>query len=164
MFEPPPPKPRARVLYVSPLRALAVDVERNLRAPLAGIARTAARRGDVVRTLAVGIRTGDTPPAERAKMARHPPDILITTPESLFLLLTSQARIGLASVDTVIGRIHAPWAPSAARTSRSPSSDWRPSPAKACSASASRPPPGPWPRSPASWAGRRECARPSLVR
>jgi len=102
MFEPPPSRVTTRVLYVSPLRALAVDVERNLRAPLAGIARTAARRGEAHRLLTVGIRTGDTPADERARMLRHPPEILITTPESLFLLLTSQARAGLASVDTVI--------------------------------------------------------------
>ncbi|HEY5907024.1 MAG TPA: DEAD/DEAH box helicase, partial [Vicinamibacteria bacterium] len=108
MFEPPPAKPTLRVVYISPLRALAVDVERNLRAPLAGIARTAARRGDVHRLLSVGIRTGDTPADERAKMARRPPDILITTPESLFLLLTARAREGFTSVDTVIvDEIHA---------------------------------------------------------
>jgi ATP-dependent Lhr-like helicase len=83
-----------RVLYVSPLKALAVDVERNLRAPLAGIAGAA----DVT----VGIRTGDTPASERARMLRHPPDILITTPESLYLLLTSDARKTLANVETVI--------------------------------------------------------------
>src|SRR5687768_318469 len=109
MFEPAPPvKARCRVLYVSPLKALAVDVERNLRAPLAGIANAAASRGDTHVVPVVGVRTGDTPQAERAKMLRQPADILITTPESLFLLLTSNARETLRSVHTVIiDEIHA---------------------------------------------------------
>ncbi|MFN2387265.1 MAG: DEAD/DEAH box helicase [Thermoanaerobaculia bacterium] len=103
MFSPEPkPKERCRVLYVSPLKALAVDVERNLRAPIAGIAAAAEREGAPHRLPAVAIRTGDTPQAERASIARRPPDILITTPESLFLMLTSSAREVLASVDTVI--------------------------------------------------------------
>lgn len=91
-----------RVLYISPLKALAVDVERNLRAPLAGVAETAARLGTPLRRLDVAVRTGDTSTTDRAKILRHPPDILITTPESLFLLLTSSQRTILASVDTVI--------------------------------------------------------------
>src|SRR5262245_5518742 len=109
MFAPVPPEDaRTRIVYVSPLRALAVDVERNLRAPLAGIARTASKRGDTAHVPAVGIRTGDTPANERTRMLRHPPDILITTPESLFLLLTSRSRATLASVETVIvDEIHA---------------------------------------------------------
>ncbi|MEX2271971.1 MAG: DEAD/DEAH box helicase [Vicinamibacterales bacterium] len=114
MFEPePPPEARCRVLYVSPLKALAVDVERNLRAPLAGIANEAAKlestsRGDAHVAAVVGVRTGDTPAAERVRMARHPADILITTPESLFLLLTSNARETLRSIHTVIiDEIHA---------------------------------------------------------
>ena len=109
MFSPVPPKAeRCRILYVSPLKALAVDVERNLRAPLHGIARVAARRGETVHVPEVAIRTGDTPQSERASMLRRPPDILITTPESLFLLLTSRARAILAGVDTVIvDEIHA---------------------------------------------------------
>src|SRR5262249_52404259 len=109
MFAPVPAKAsRCRVLYLSPLRALAVDVERNLRAPLEGIARTAQRRGDAVHVPAVAIRTGDTPAEERARMQRTPPDILITTPESLFLLLSSNARALLASVESVIvDEIHA---------------------------------------------------------
>ena len=93
---------RLRVLYVSPLKALAVDVERNLRAPLAGVTEAAARLGTPLRRLEVAVRTGDTPAAERAKMLRSPPDILITTPESLYLLLTSSQREVLRSVDTVI--------------------------------------------------------------
>ena len=93
---------RLRVLYVSPLKALAVDVERNLRAPLAGVTEAAARLGTPLRRLEVAVRTGDTPTAERAKMLRSPPDILITTPESLYLLLTSSQRELLTSVDTVI--------------------------------------------------------------
>src|SRR3954449_8133426 len=79
-----------RVLYVSPLKALAVDVERNLRAPLTGIRQTGERLGTTVPDVTVGIRSGDTPAAERRTLARTPPDVLITTPESLFLMLTSQ--------------------------------------------------------------------------
>jgi ATP-dependent Lhr-like helicase len=99
---------RCRVLYVSPLKALAVDVERNLRSPLVGIEREAARLGLTAADVTIGIRTGDTPPAERARLARRPPDILITTPESLFLMLTSQAREALRGIDTVIlDEVHA---------------------------------------------------------
>jgi len=99
---------RCRVIYVSPLKALAVDVERNLRAPLAGIAVAADRLGLPHRALNVGIRSGDTAPEERVRLAKKPPDILITTPESLYLLLTSKAREGLRSVETVIiDEIHA---------------------------------------------------------
>jgi ATP-dependent Lhr-like helicase len=109
MFAPAPPRAgRCRVVYVSPLKALAVDVERNLRTPLHGIARVAGRRGEAVYLPEVAIRTGDTPSEERARMLRQPPDILITTPESLFLVLTSRARAFLASVETVIvDEIHA---------------------------------------------------------
>jgi len=98
----PDPKKRLRVLYVSPLKALAVDVERNLRAPIAGIAAVGGRLDAGLRRLEVAVRTGDTPTPERTKMVRTPPDILITTPESLYLLLTSQQREILTSVDTVI--------------------------------------------------------------
>ncbi len=88
-----------RVVYVSPLKALAYDIERNLRTPLRGIGADGVR---------VGIRTGDTPQRERAAMLRNPPDILITTPESLYLLLTSRARETLAAVEAVIvDEIHA---------------------------------------------------------
>jgi ATP-dependent helicase Lhr and Lhr-like helicase len=109
MFTPAPPREaRCRVLYVSPLKALAVDVERNLRAPLAGIAQLAERRGASFVAPAISIRTGDTPQAERARFQREPADILITTPESLYLLLTSNARQALRSVDTIIiDEIHA---------------------------------------------------------
>ena len=99
---PPPADERCRVLYISPLKALTVDVERNLRAPLRGIALEAERRGAQVSALAVAVRTGDTPAAGRRDIERHPPDILITTPESLFLMLTSAARQMLASVRYVI--------------------------------------------------------------
>jgi len=103
LSEPPPADAeRCRVLYVSPLKALTVDVERNLRAPLRGIALQAERMGVAVPDVAVAVRTGDTPSAERARMERHPPDILITTPESLFLMLTSNARRILGSVRWVI--------------------------------------------------------------
>lgn len=99
---------RCRVLYVSPLRALAVDVEKNLRAPLAGIARVADRRGDAIHLPTVALRTGDTPQPERARMARTPPDILITTPESLYLILSSEARAILRSVEVaILDEIHA---------------------------------------------------------
>ena len=97
-----------RVVYVSPLKALAVDVERNLRSPLAGMANMARRMGVPFREATIHVRTGDTPHRERARFARHPADILITTPESLYLLLTSQASEALRSVDTVIiDEIHA---------------------------------------------------------
>ncbi len=109
LFEPPPPsKERCRVLYVSPLKALAVDVERNLRAPLAGIANVAQEKGVAVSFPEVAIRTGDTPAVERARFGREAADILITTPESLYLLLTSNARERLRTVDTlIIDEIHA---------------------------------------------------------
>ena len=109
MFEPPPPRnERCRVLYISPLKALAVDVERNLRAPLAGIATVAQRMNTPVTVPEIAIRTGDTAPALRAQFLRDSADILITTPESLFLLLTSSARNRLTTVDTVIiDEIHA---------------------------------------------------------
>jgi ATP-dependent Lhr-like helicase len=108
--EPIPADPlhRCRVLYVSPLKALAVDVERNLRAPLAGIRQAAARLGCAEPDIQVGMRSGDTPADERRAFLRRPPDILITTPESLFLLLTSAARESLRSVETVIvDEVHA---------------------------------------------------------
>ena len=99
---------RCRVVYISPIKALAVDVERNLRAPLAGIAQAAQRLGAEFHEPAISIRTGDTAPAERARFQRHPADILITTPESLYLLLTSNAREALRSVELVIvDEIHA---------------------------------------------------------
>jgi ATP-dependent Lhr-like helicase len=109
MFSPvPPQKERCRVLYISPLKALAVDVERNLRAPIAGISRVATTRGDQFHVPAVAIRTGDTPQDVRARFLRDPGDILITTPESLYLLLTSNARERLRSIETVIiDEIHA---------------------------------------------------------
>jgi len=96
------------VLYVSPLKALAVDVERNLRSPLVGIRHAAHRLGRPVNDLSVAIRSGDTPAAERRAFAKHGADVLITTPESLFLLLTSAARSALAGVETVIiDEVHA---------------------------------------------------------
>lgn len=107
----PPPadtKRRCRVLYVSPLKALAVDVERNLRAPLTGLRQAAVRLGVPEPDVQVAIRSGDTPAADRRRFATHPPDILITTPESLFLLLTSASREALRGIDTVIlDEVHA---------------------------------------------------------
>ena len=97
-----------RVLYVSPLKALAVDVERNLRTPLAGLTRIAERHGVRPPDISVGVRSGDTPAAQRRQLIARPPDVLITTPESLFLMLTSAARETLAGVQTVIvDEIHA---------------------------------------------------------
>ncbi len=99
---------RCRVLYVSPLKALAADVERNLRVPLAGIGAAAEAAGRELSPVTVGMRTGDTPAGRRRGLASRPPDVLITTPESLFLVLTSRAREGLAGVETVIvDEVHA---------------------------------------------------------
>ena len=102
------PARRCRVLYISPLKALAVDVERNLRAPLVGIGHAATRLGLPRPEIRVGVRSGDTPADERRGFTRNPPDILITTPESLFLLLTSAAREALRGIETVIlDEVHA---------------------------------------------------------
>ncbi|WP_158888856.1 ATP-dependent helicase [Amycolatopsis anabasis] len=99
---------RCRVLYVSPLKALAVDVQRNLRAPLAGISQASRRLDLSPPDIGVGMRTGDTTAAERRTFLRTPPDILVTTPESLFLILTSSARESLRGVETVIvDEVHA---------------------------------------------------------
>lgn len=100
--------PGCRVVYISPLKALAVDVERNLRVPLQGITEMASREGAAVRVPEISVRTGDTSPRERARFKRHPSEILITTPESLYLLLTSDVAESLRSVETVIvDEIHA---------------------------------------------------------
>lgn len=110
-----PTPERGRVLYVSPLKALASDIERNLRSPLVGLQQVAERHagtegagGSVPEPVRVAVRTGDTPQAERTRQAKNPPDVWITTPESLYLLLTSRARSALMDVDTVIiDEIHA---------------------------------------------------------
>jgi Lhr-like helicase len=108
MFEPIPHKDeRCRVLYLSPLKALAVDIERNLRAPIAGVTETATRLGVPVHVPQIAVRTGDTPASERAAFSRKPADILITTPESLYLLLTSNAREALRSIRYGSWMIHA---------------------------------------------------------
>jgi ATP-dependent Lhr-like helicase len=110
LSEDPPADPlaRLRVLYVSPLKALVHDVDRNLRAPLAGIRLAAERQGVDLADVRVAMRTGDTPAEERRAFGRRPPDILVTTPESLYLILTSQAREALRSVRWVIvDEIHA---------------------------------------------------------
>jgi ATP-dependent Lhr-like helicase len=109
MFEPlPDVKNRCRLLYISPIKALAVDVERNLRAPLIGIEHAAQRASVPYNEPSIFIRTGDTPASERARFMRSPADILITTPESLYLMLTSNAREALRTVETVIiDEIHA---------------------------------------------------------
>ncbi|GAA2868769.1 Lhr family ATP-dependent helicase [Paenarthrobacter ilicis] len=102
------PKTKTRVLYISPLKALGVDVERNLRAPLIGITQTAKRLGLPAPLVTVGVRSGDTTAADRRTLLTSPPDILITTPESLFLMLTSRARETLTEVDTIIiDEVHA---------------------------------------------------------
>ncbi|TFB68317.1 DEAD/DEAH box helicase [Cryobacterium sp. Hz9] len=103
-----PAVPGTRVLYISPLKALGVDVERNLTAPLVGITRAAQRLGLEPPRVTVGVRSGDTPAADRRRLVTAPPDILITTPESLFLMLTSAARESLRGVQTVIiDEVHA---------------------------------------------------------
>jgi ATP-dependent Lhr-like helicase len=96
------PRPGCRIVYVSPLKALAVDVERNLRSPLIGMANMARRMGVPFHEPEISVRTGDTPQRERARFARRPAEILITTPESLYLILTSQAADALRTVETVI--------------------------------------------------------------
>jgi ATP-dependent Lhr-like helicase len=102
------PRHRCRVLYVSPLKALAVDVERNLRAPLTGIRQASQRLDLPIPDIAVGIRSGDTPADERRRFNKVPPDVFITTPESLFLVMTSAARESLRGVETVIvDEVHA---------------------------------------------------------
>jgi ATP-dependent helicase Lhr and Lhr-like helicase len=111
LFADPTPRQRERrlrVLYVSPLKALTYDVERNLRAPLAGIRRTAERLGIDLPEVRVASRTGDTPAEARRQLVRDPPEILVTTPESLYLLLTSQAREALRGIEYVIvDEVHA---------------------------------------------------------
>ena len=100
--------PHTRIIYISPLRALAVDVDKNLRGPVKGITLAAERLGTPTHEPTVGVRTGDTSQKERRQIAKRPPDILITTPESLYLMLTSQARAGLTRVEAVIiDEIHA---------------------------------------------------------
>ncbi|MBB2205877.1 ATP-dependent helicase [Gluconacetobacter takamatsuzukensis] len=108
----PPAKPEARaatrILYISPVKALGADVQRNLRIPLHGVEAERKRRGDPPVTITVGMRTGDTPAAERAGLLRRPPDILITTPESLYLMLTSKARETLRGVQAIlVDEVHA---------------------------------------------------------
>ncbi|MFJ4131454.1 ATP-dependent helicase [Pseudomonas cyclaminis] len=101
-------KATTRILYISPIKALGTDVQRNLSVPLQGISAQRKRLGDPPVEIKVGMRTGDTPQAERARLLRSPPDILITTPESLYLMLTSKARETLRGVKTVIvDEIHA---------------------------------------------------------
>jgi ATP-dependent Lhr-like helicase len=99
---------RTRLLYLSPLRALAFDVEKNLRSPIMGIKLAAERLGEPFVEPVVGLRTGDTSSRDRGRLVRHPPDLLITTPESLYLMLTSAARETLRGVEAVIvDEIHA---------------------------------------------------------
>ncbi|MDD2704177.1 MAG: ATP-dependent helicase [Acidocella sp.] len=103
-----PTKTATRILYISPIKALGADVQRNLQIPLQGVGAERKRRGDAPVEISVGMRTGDTPAAERTGLLRRPPDILITTPESLYLMLTSKARETLRGVRTVIvDEVHA---------------------------------------------------------
>ena len=101
-------EPRTRILYISPLKALGVDVERNLRSPLVGIGQSARRLSIPAPAVTVGVRSGDTTSSDRRKLVSDPPDILITTPESLYLMLTSRAGDTLRGVHTVIiDEVHA---------------------------------------------------------
>lgn len=103
-----PPSKGTKTVYVSPLKALVYDVERNLRAPLAGVTRAADLSGTQITVPTVAVRTGDTPQKERERQLRAPGDILVTTPESLYLMLGSRHRENLRSVDTIIiDEIHA---------------------------------------------------------
>src|SRR5699024_9917266 len=96
------------VLYISPLKALGMDVERNLTSPLVATTRAAPRLGLARRHVSVGVSTGERPSSERRRLVSHPPDVLITTPESLFLMLSSHARESLTQVSTVIDdEVHA---------------------------------------------------------
>ena len=105
---PPAAEPGVRVLYISPLKALVYDIERNLRTPLAGIAATAARMGVEVPDVRVAMRTGDTSQRDRRALLTRPADVLVTTPESLYLLLSSRSREVLRTVEVVIiDEIHA---------------------------------------------------------
>jgi hypothetical protein len=143
---------RTRLVYVSPLKALSYDVEKNLRAPLRGIG------ADVK----VGIRTGDTPQKDRRDMVRHPPDILITTPESLYLMLTSQAReIFEGAEQVIVDEIHAVAQTKRGRTSRSRSSGSPSRRGATCSGSGCRRRRTRSRRSGASWSGRSGPARSS---
>ncbi len=106
--DPPAPGPGVRVVYVSPLKALAYDIERNLQAPLLGVVETARRMGVPVEKVGVDVRTGDTSAADRRRQLRSPSRILVTTPESLFLVLGSRAAANLNTVETVIvDEVHA---------------------------------------------------------
>src|SRR5437588_7430985 len=104
----PPQTPGVRVLYVSPLKALNNDIHRNLQVPLEGVAETARQLGQSLPEIRTAVRTGDTPSAERQRLIRHPPHVLITTPESLHLLLTSRGRESLRNVKyCIVDEIHA---------------------------------------------------------
>lgn len=103
-----PPSKGTKTVYISPLKALVYDVERNLRAPLVGVTRAADLSGTQITVPTVAVRTGDTPQSERQRQLKHPGDILVTTPESLYLMLGSRHRENLKSVETVIiDEIHA---------------------------------------------------------
>ena len=160
-FSPSPSPTRQAVAASStshPLKALAHDVERNLRAPLAGIRHASSRiGGPTLPTVDTFIRTGDTPPDARQRMRRNPPDILITTPESLYLMLTSAAREILQSVRWVIvDEVHAVAGSKREHTSPSPLSGWRRSPTSRHSELAS-----PRPNAPSKPSGDISAAEPS---
>jgi hypothetical protein len=138
MLHPPKDEHEAcRVIYISPLKALAVDVERNLRSPLAGIANMARQQGVAVHQPGISVRTGDTPQKERAQFKRHPSEILITTPESLYLLLTSEASASLrSSTRSSLTKFTRSSPPNAERISPSRLNGWRRSPRSHCNVSA----------------------------
>ncbi|MCS7045134.1 MAG: DEAD/DEAH box helicase, partial [Gemmataceae bacterium] len=108
LWRQPDPLPGVQVLYISPLKALNNDIHRNLHAPLAGVAAAARALDFPLPRLETAVRTGDTPPAQRQHLVRHPPHVLITTPESLHLLLTSKARDTLRTLRyCIVDEIHA---------------------------------------------------------
>jgi Lhr-like helicase len=151
---PAPEQPGVQVVYVSPLKALVYDIERNLRTPLAGIQRAAALTGDALRVHRVDVRTGDTSAQERRRMLHEPGEILVTTPESLYSRPAPPRARPCAPCSGSSWTRSMPWPPpSAARTWRSRWSGSAPSRATSPSASASRPPLVPPRRSPASWLG-----------
>ncbi len=148
----PPELPGVRVLYISPLKALNNDIHRNLQIPLEGVAETARCLGQPLPEIRTAVRTGDTPTAERQHLVRKPPHVLITTPESLHLLLTSRAGIRCGTSRTSSSMRFTPSAPTSAASS-SPCSwnVWKQSSATAhSSASACRRRSGRWTRSPAT--------------
>ncbi|MBY0397576.1 MAG: DEAD/DEAH box helicase [Thermoleophilia bacterium] len=154
LWRDPAPARGVKILYISPLKALNEDVSRNLLGPLEGILRVSEEDGEALRPLTVGVRSGDTPQAERQRLVRRPPDVLITTPESLHLLLASRARETLRTVTHVIvDEIHAVCGNKRGASSPSFSNGWRRSPGMGSFGSGCRPPSVRWTRWPVTSAG-----------